>query len=411
MATHTYISPSAAAALTLAACVFSTAPSAHADAGSAVAPQASEAYASARSYAPGDTARIVLLGRTAGARVEIFHAGPEQTNARPRQDLLGVRVNATPVVSGRSCRVPVGAWESGLYFARISSPVGVAYAPFVVRPRTLGTTRIAVVLPTNTWQAYNMRDANRDGRGDSWYVDPSQSALLDRPFAGRGVPPHFGQYDLLFLRWLARTGKQVDFLTDDDLDRVRNGAALARAYDLVVFPGHHEYVTTHEYDVTEAYRDRGGNLMFLSANNFFYRVERRGDRLYRTGRWRDLGRPEAALVGIEYLDWNHNEFGNGAYVLRTSSWPFTGTGLRAGSHFGTYGIEIDAPTASSPKGLQILASVPNLFGKGRSATMSYYSTPAGAKVFAAGTINFGGTSGWKPVTTVLENIWARLATP
>jgi len=44
---------------------------------------------------------------------------------------------------------------------------------------------------------------------------------------------------------------------------------------------------------------RGGNLMFLSANNFFWQVARRGDALERTRRWRDLVRPEAALVGVQ----------------------------------------------------------------------------------------------------------------
>src|SRR5436190_1578057 len=255
------------------------------------------------------------------------------------------------------------------------------------------------------------RDANRDGVGDTWYADPRLDVELDRPFQGHGVPPHYAAYDLLFLRWLARTAKHVDVLTDDDLERVHDGAQLARAYDLVVFSGHHEYVTTHEYDVTQAYRDHGGNLMFLSANNFFYRVVRTGSVLHRVGRWRDLGRPEAALVGVQYLDWNHDEFGNGAYVLRSSGWPFTGTGLQAGSSFGTYGIEIDAPTKDSPRGLRILATVPNLFGPGRSANMTYYTTPRGAKVFAAGTIHFGGTALRPPVPTILENVWDELAQP
>ena len=53
-----------------------------------------------------------------------------------------------------------------------------------------------------------------------------------------------------------------------------SAATLASAYDLIVFPGHHEYVTTREYDLVEGYRDLGGNLMFLSANNFFWRVDR-----------------------------------------------------------------------------------------------------------------------------------------
>ena len=46
----------------------------------------------------------------------------------------------------------------------------VGFAPFVVRPRSLGEHRVAVVLPTLTWQAYNLRDDDGDGKGDSWYA-------------------------------------------------------------------------------------------------------------------------------------------------------------------------------------------------------------------------------------------------
>lgn len=399
-----------AVAIAVAVAALAGAVDAHAEGGKALPPQAVEAYALARSYTPGSTARIELLGRTSRAHVSIFHAGTEPSNAIPSNELLGTPLAASVVVSAHEARFRVGEWPSGLYFARVTSTAGRAYAPFVVGPRRLGEHRIAVVLPTNTWQAYNFRDANHDGIGDTWYADPRLSVELDRPFGKHGVPPHFAQYDLLFQRWLARTGKQVDVLTDDDLERI-SASALSRAYDLVVFSGHHEYVTTHEYDVTEAYRNHGGNLLFLSANNFFYRVVRTGSTLHRVGRWRDLGRPEAALVGIQYLDWNHDEWGNAAYVVRTAGWPFAGAGLRPGARFGTYGIEIDAPTNSSPRGLRVLASVPNLFGHGRSAEMTYYTTPAGAKVFAAGTINFGGTAVWQPVSRVLENVWDELARP
>ena len=393
-----------------AVCLATGASNAYADGGKALPPHAIEARAIARSYAPGETARIEILGNTTGLGAAVFHSGLEASNSMSSDDLLGAPVAARISVSAHAARVEVGNWESGLYFVRITTSAGHAYAPFVVRPRRLGEHRIAVVLPTNTWQAYNFRDANRDGVGDTWYADPHLTVELARPFGNNGVPPHFAQYDLLFLRWLARTHKDVDMLTDDDLERVSAGA-LSRAYDLIVFSGHHEYVTTHEYDVVERYRNSGGNLMFLSANNFFYRVVRTGTTLHRVGRWRDLGRPEAALVGIQYLDWNHDQWGNAGYVVRTGGWPFAGTGLRRGSHFGTYGIEIDAPTKSSPANLRVLASVPNLFGQGRSAEMTYYTTPQGAKVFAAGTINFGGTAVWQPASRVLQNIWGELATP
>ena len=65
-------------------------------------------------------------------------------------------------------------------------------------------------------------------------------------------------------------------VADDDLEAFASGDELRALYDLVVFPGHSEYMTGHAYDVVERYRDLGGRLIFLSANNFFWRVEKQG---------------------------------------------------------------------------------------------------------------------------------------
>ena len=75
---------------------------------------------------------------------------------------------------------------------------------------------------------------------------------LDPPYLKRGVTPYFRCYDLPFLNWLARTGRKVDVLAQSDLERASSAAALAASYDLIVFPGHHEYVTTSEYDLARA---------------------------------------------------------------------------------------------------------------------------------------------------------------
>ena len=81
-----------------------------------------------------------------------------------------------------------------------------------------------------------------------------------------------------------------------------------------------------------------------------------------------------------------------------------------GSTFGHGGIEIDARGSSSPGGTVLLADIPDLYGPGRSAEMTFYDTDAGAKVFAAGTLNFSG-SALNPMTSaLLENLWRRLAT-
>ena len=125
----------------------------------------------------------------------------------------------------------IGDWPSGLYFARLTrDPAAGGYAPFVVRPTRLGEHRVAVVLPTNTWQAYNFRDDDGDGVGRH-LVRATRSVTsvdLARPFLDRGVPPHFSGYDLRSCTGSPRTARTSDLLSDDDLERAggrRAGAA------------------------------------------------------------------------------------------------------------------------------------------------------------------------------------------
>lgn len=307
-------------------------------------------------------------------------------------------------------RFRVGNWPSGIYFARLRGGGLTGFAPIVVRPRILGAHRVLVVEPTFTWQAYNFRDDDHDGRGDTWYAAKDIGWVsLDRPFLARGVPPHFITYDLPFLEWLVRTGKSADFISDSDLDAIPDPGALRRAYTLVVFPGHHEYVTDHEYALVDAYRDRGGHLMFLCANDFFWQVVRRGDRLTRMYRWRKIHRPEASLVGEQFIRADPGAPHAPWKVVSTarSPWLFAGTPLAVGSTFGMGGVEIDHVAPSSPPGTTVLAQIPNVMGRGYTAQMTYYETPSGAKVFSAGAFILEGAD--TVSCQVLLNLWDHLA--
>jgi hypothetical protein len=375
-----------------------------------------------RSYAPGEQADLRIATDAPSLRLQVFHYSSQALRRGRDFKTSGTAMTSPVRVEWRAHRdapahlrvVRAGDWPSGLYFLRLSAADGrVGYAPFVVT-RRVPRSRVAVVLSTNTWQAYNFWDGNGDGWGDSWYVSPAtRSVDLTRPFLDFGVPFRFRDWDLDFIAWLNRTGKQVDFLSDDDLDAFGSGDELAAAYDLVVFPGHAEYVTEHAYDVAQRYRDRGGNLMFLAANNFFWQVRRDGKRLTRVQLWRRLGRPEAALVGVQYAasDYGGRQAGYVVHGASTVPWAFAGTGLRDGDRFGRYGIEIDARSAASPPGTRLLASIPDLMGPGRSAEMTYYETAAGAKVFAAGTLNFTASIGEPAVAQLVENVWTRLSKP
>jgi hypothetical protein len=364
-----------------------------------------EAGFTARSYMPGQAATLRLEGHATAVRIAVFRAGSGGDGAMQGRQMTPERtVRVSP-----SIQVALGDWPSGLYYERVVTPGrGTWVAPFVLRPSHVGRTRVAVVLPTNTWQAYN------DQNSGSWYFNSSVTHVdLARPFLDAGVPPHYHGYDRGFMRWLVLHHVKTDFLSDEDLERL-SGDELARSYDLIIFPGHNEYVTTREYDNTVRYRNLGGNLAFLSSNDFFYKVETNGNTMTGRWRWRDLGRPEASLVGEQYVDWNHDRYPNKAYRITSANrapWLFRDTGLREGSSFGVYGIEIDARAPSSPAGTEVLATIPNIFGVGKTAEMTYYSTPAGAKVFSAGVMNFGGSALWPQVRTTIDNLITYLRQP
>jgi N,N-dimethylformamidase beta subunit-like, C-terminal len=379
-------------------------------------------------YLPGEVAQIHIATDASTLTERVFQSGPEKVVTYADNQFAGVEVDegAIPIdwsawrSAPHTIAFTVPDLPSGLYYVELTAADGrVGYAPFVVRPVVLGeASRVLVVLPTNTWQAYNFQDVNGDGYGDTWYAGPPNRFVdLGRTYIARGAPPHFYRYDLPFLHWLYWSGKKAEFISDSDFDNIASGAQLAASYDLILFEGHEEYVRSHEYDVVQRFRDLGGNLIFLSANNFFWKVQKSHNELVKIGRWRDAGRPEAALIGVEYRA-NDDGQRQGLYTVGDTAaapWFWDGTGLAEGSTFGQtvggYGIEIDAIAPESPPGTVVLAQVPDVLGPGLTAQMSYYETPAGAKVFAAGTLDFGGSATFWPVKRMLDNLWARLSQP
>jgi hypothetical protein len=378
-----------------------------------------------RSYAPGGTALLNIGGGTTGSvTLQLFKAGgavgPGAAADGRDKVTFGEPVTAPQKIErpgGKHWLVPVrlgSTWPSGDYVARLTWGGHTDYAPFILRPQRLGTAPVLVVEPTNTWQAYNVTD------GDSWYLNPAVHLIhLDRPFAGKdvrgarvptGLPEQFWRFDLGFLRWYWQSGYRADFVSDDDLQHLNSVDQLHR-YRLIVFAGHEEYVSYHVYDLIERYRNAGGNLAFLSANNFFYAVRPGHDTIWGRMRWRDVGRPEARLVGEEYDGWNLGKYPNLPYRIADTAaapWLFAGTNLHDGSLLGHYGIEIDEPSNASPRGARVLAVIHDAFGPGHSANMTIY-TRGRSTVFDAGALNFGASAHWPAVSRLMSNLWSHLS--
>lgn len=371
-----------------------------------------------RSYRPGQTAQLWVTARgdtisAALYRVGVGRNGGNDVGARR---MLGRAVTRTTAVAWRSTdRVRRGALDvrlpsglaSGLYTLRLSSTGQIGYAPVVVRPARLGTSRIAVIAPTNTWAAYNFADPDGNGLANTWYAGTLGTATvqLGVPFIAGGAPPHWYRSD--FLAWMAARGLHGDVLTDDDLEAIPDAKRLARAYSAIIFAGHEEYVTAHVYDLIAAYRDLGGNLAFLSANNLFWRVDRTGGVLRRIAQWRTLGRPESAVIGVQYVA---NDAGQHRGPYRVANvgaapWLFRGTGLHDGSTFGSYGVEFDMRTPVSPAGTELLAQVDPAMPSGWvRGDMTLYRKGR-SEVFAAGTESFYAATTSPVQSRLLENLW------
>ena len=171
-------------------------------------------------------------------------------------------------------------------------------------------------------------------------------------------------------------------------------------------------MTAHPYDVVERFRDLGGRLIFLSANKFFWRVEKQGDVIAGSSCGATSGAPRRAASVRSTAPTTTAATGVVRVVAAEAApWLFDKTGLVTGSTFGEsvggYGIEIDAPTPASPAGTVVVAPITDLFGPGVSGEMTYYETPAGARSSprAARLRRFG--TFW-PVTRMLENLWQHM---
>ena len=126
------------------------------------------------SYAPGEAASVTVATDARTLTFQVFAYGGGAFPSVRDLRTSGQAMTAAARVDWRAHRdapasiqfVRPGDWPSGLYFLRVSAADGrVGYAPFIVRPRLLGRHRVAVVLATQTWQAYNFADANGDGWG------------------------------------------------------------------------------------------------------------------------------------------------------------------------------------------------------------------------------------------------------
>jgi hypothetical protein len=244
---------------------------------------------------------------------------------------------------------------------------------------------------------------------------PAVKVSFDRPFNSQyGGPGDGGLYDFEpeLIAFLERSGYDVSYTNDVGVDE--HPATLLN-HRAVVIGGHAEYWTMAEYNGAEAARAHGVGLAFITANEIYWQVRYEGDRRVvvgykhyapdpianrrlRTIRWRELGRPEQKLAGVQlpangYMDW-----GGQPLVPKntTTSWVYAGSGLTDGVPLRgeLVGYEIDAYNrrVGAPPGTDytLLASSPfvNFQGHTFVHNSSIYRGTGGNWVWATGSMDW-----------------------
>ena len=257
--------------------------------------------------------------------------------------------------------------------------------------------------------------------------------------------------DTHLLAWLDALGHDFDVITDEDLDA--DGAGAIAQYKVVMTTSHPEYHTPRSLDALADYTERGGRLMYLGGNGFYWRVAvnaelpgaveiRRGEGGIRAwaaepgeyynafdggygGLWRNSGRAPQRLAGVGFIA--QGDFHGTAYRRLPASrdpraaWIFEGIdddellgdfGLSGG---GAAGFELDwlDPSLGSPPHALVLArseqqddtfmlvpeEILNHYATRPGvptrdlirSEIVFFETPNGGAVFSVGSITFCGS--------------------
>lgn len=335
--------------------------------------------------------------------------------------------------------------RSGMYCLHVETEGGAHTSiPWVVAPSE-PRAAVAVLAPTNTWNAYNKFG------GRSNYINANQLPPTPTVFArtdvgryvntllsehdwpnGEYAPVSFKRPDPLnniglgeqpddplrgrtqcglaaaewrFLSWLEREGYAYDLYADGHL---QDGTLDLDSYRVLVLSVHPEYWSRQMYaKVKDWVFERGGKLIYLGGNGLDCEVEFTDDDALVFHTYQSAGssvenrmhrtyEATSALLGVVYTETGAMT-GAPYEVVAPDHWVFAGTGLRMGELFGlesqseripggASGHETDKRTEFSPPGTTLLAKGRNIDDGG--AEMIYFGTPSGGEVFSAGSITW-----------------------
>lgn len=391
--------------------------------------------------------------------------------------------------------------RSGIYAVRLvpdGDEESAYYCVFAVRPKrgVRSAVRTCFLMPTASYLAYANHRLGMDvpgteiGMGHAVEMDRHHVFLQEHPELGfsfyevhadgsgvfyssrnrpvvdmqpgvrgflGGLGSNVWQFnaDTHITGWLDDGNVDFDVITDEDLHK--EGLSLLRNYAVVITGTHPEYYSTRMLDAVQGYVDRGGRLMYLGGNGFYWRISysdaypgiiecRRSEAGIRPwepgvgqfhhafsgeygGLWRRNGRCSTQLTGLVMSSQGFDVSEPYELTAEASdpsvSFIFEGIDSSAGRRFGAFGLcgggaaglEIDRadPALGTPSNVIVLGTskrhtdiylmtpedlldpTPDMTGTQSEAVRSdmvYFSNARGGAVFSVGSIAWPGAMAW-----------------
>lgn len=309
------------------------------------------------------------------------------------------------------------SWLSGIYSAQLLSSYGNEHdVVFIVRPST-PKNKIAVVVPTNTYHAYNTWGGHDQytagqatGQRTVSLLRPSVTTLINPT----GYINHTLYSDLLLYSWMTANNIAFDVYTDADVDA--NTGNWMASYKGIVLGSHHEYWTQTARQNVINYLAAGGRIIATGGNSLYEAVSYNSNGsavIFRTttgdrNLFEDLGLFESDVIGLEYNAATYMDFY--PYQVQTNHAFLNGTGLTVGGTFGGSGYNVAASgwevdwAVEGIAGQIVIAQGTNPNG---GASMCYVPMANNGWAFTTGSISFNGSiSGDPAIQRILSNVFA-----
>lgn len=165
--------------------------------------------------------------------------------------------------------------KSGNYAARLTDGSHVYHAVFTVLPAVGKHSDVAYLVPTLSYLAYaNVATTGHYSRHNDGspvvYSGWKRPIVNMRPYATglRGERwPHQYEADSHLTDWLETAGYNVDYITDHDLHA---NPDILNDYKVVITGSHPEYDSPAMISGLIAWLNRGGRLMYMGGNGFYW---------------------------------------------------------------------------------------------------------------------------------------------